>query len=76
LGIVRYGWGDEAFDQRHVVGALGAVAAYPGFSKDPLDGFRHLAQDLDGPLRVVLGPDNGDVLQLARDWTPPGRFLP
>jgi hypothetical protein len=37
LGIVRYGWGAEAFDHRHVVGALTASASYPGFSDDPVD---------------------------------------
>jgi hypothetical protein len=76
LGIVRYGWDEEAFDHRQVVGALVASASYPGFSDDPLGGFRHLAQDLSGPLSRILGAENREVLQLARAWTPPGRVLP
>ena len=40
LGIVRYGWDDEAFDHKHVVGALRAEASYPGFSHDPADGVK------------------------------------
>jgi hypothetical protein len=76
LGIVNYGWGDQAFDQGHVVGALAASASYPGFSDDPLDGFRHLADDLAGPLSDVLGPENRHVLERATEWKPPHRVLP
>lgn len=76
LGIVRYAWDDEVFDHRHVVGALGASAEYPGFSDDPVDGFRHPAKDLGGPLSRILGPENREVLQVARAWTPPARTLP
>jgi hypothetical protein len=76
LGIVRYGWGGEVFDHRHVADAVGASVAYPGFSDDPIDGFRHLADDLRGPLAAVVAPDNREVLRLARAWTPPTRLLP
>jgi hypothetical protein len=76
LGIVNYGWGDQMFDHRHVVSSLGARASYPGFSDDPLDGFRHLANDLAGPLSGILGPENLHVLQGAKEWTPPRRVLP
>ncbi len=31
--------------------------AYPGFSEDPLDGFRHLAQDIAGPLAGFIAGD-------------------
>lgn len=77
LGIVRYGWGAEAFDHAHILGALGCTeAAYPGFSNDPTDGFRHLAVDLAGPLAELIGPTNGRVLELARVYEPPPRVLP
>jgi hypothetical protein len=73
---VLYGWGDEAFDHRHIVGALGVSASYPGYSDDPVDGFRHLADDLRGPLARFLGPDNQELLVAARRWEPPKRVLP
>jgi hypothetical protein len=76
LGIVNYGWGDQVFDHRHVVGALAVSASYPGFSDDPLDGFRHLADDLGGPLSEILGPENWRVLERATEWTRPRRVLP
>lgn len=76
LGIVRYGWSDEVFDHLHIVGALAVSKSYPGFSDDPLDGFRHLAQDLKGPLSGILGSENREVLACARAWNPPGRVLP
>src|SRR5437764_181290 len=40
LGMVVYRWGEETYDHGHVVGALDVTASYPGFSIDPLDGFR------------------------------------
>jgi hypothetical protein len=76
LGIVLYGWGDEVFDHRHIVCALGVSASYPGYSDDPVDGFRHLADDLRGPLARFLGPDNQELLAAARQWTPPTRVPP
>src|SRR6478735_3612053 len=47
LGIVRYGIRDQWIEHSQLMGALGvrAQAAYPGFSDDPLDGFRHLRED-------------------------------
>lgn len=76
LGIVCYGWGDESFDHAHMVGALGVTASYPGFSQDPIDGFRHLTQDLEGPLAPILSKNNEPVQKAARRWTPPKRQLP
>jgi len=76
LGIVRYGWGDESFDHAHLAGALVVSTAYPAFSGDPVDGFRHLAQDLRGPLAPLLASGGADALHLARAWQPPGRRLP
>jgi hypothetical protein len=76
LGIVRYGWGDEVFDHRHIVGVLGVSPSYPGFSDDPVDGFRHLMDDLRGPLADFVGPNNRNILVAARRWHPPQRVLP
>jgi hypothetical protein len=53
-----------------VVGALGVTASYPGFSADPLDGFRHLAADLEGPLLPVLRKDTNEALTRVRGWRP------
>ncbi len=76
LGVVHYCWGDQSFDHRHVVDALGVAASYPGFSADPVDAFRHLAEDLCGPLASVVGPDHRNAFDVIRDWVPRGRFLP
>jgi hypothetical protein len=70
LGTVEYRWGDERYEHRHVVGALGVTASYPGFSADPLDGFRHLAADLEGPLSPVLRKDTNEALTRVRGWRP------
>lgn len=74
LGMVVYRWGGEVYDHRHVVGALGVTASYPGFSTDPLDGFRHLASDLAGPLAPVLVMDPADTLARLREWHPVARL--
>jgi hypothetical protein len=70
LGMVVYSWGDEKYEHRHVVGALRVTASYPGFSTDPLDGFRHLTADLAGPLAPVLLDDTTETLARIRDWHP------
>jgi hypothetical protein len=48
LGLVTYHVGAMSLDHRQYMRALGHErdAAYPGFSSDPLDGFRHLRSDL------------------------------
>jgi hypothetical protein len=48
--MVSYGWDDTVIGHKDFLRGLGSRGAYPGFSKDPLDGFRHLAEDLAGPL--------------------------
>lgn len=76
LGIVVYGWADESFDHATVAAALSVTTTYPGFSSDPLDGFRHLAQDLAGPLAAIVGPDSDQVLRKVRDWRTASPRLP
>jgi hypothetical protein len=50
LGLVVYGWGDATLSHADYLRGLDATGAYPGYSADSLDGFRHLALDLVGPL--------------------------
>jgi hypothetical protein len=53
LGLVAYHVGSLSLAHSEYVRAVQAAAgtstkaAYPGFSDDPLDGFRHLAYDLE-----------------------------
>ncbi|MBW8310659.1 MAG: hypothetical protein K0M64_01370 [Rhizobium sp.] len=48
LGLVSYRMGDLCLDHAEYMSvvAQGGQSQYPGFSDDPLDGFRHLAHDL------------------------------
>src|SRR4051794_33153215 len=48
-GIVNYGIGDARLEHRPYMELLGVreQTAYPGFSDDPVDGFRHLRPDLE-----------------------------
>jgi hypothetical protein len=48
LGQVRYHLGDVSISHEEYMRHTGhrSDAKYPGFSSDPLDGFRHLAADL------------------------------
>ncbi|HEX8859114.1 MAG TPA: hypothetical protein VGC06_08495 [Actinomycetes bacterium] len=75
LGLVSYGWGATTLSHRDYLGALGVRGSYPGFSSEPLDGFRHLLEDLQGPAAgFVRGTDRGsfDALAvLARQRKPP-----
>ena len=57
LGLVVYGWGDATLSHADYLRGLAATGAYPGYSADPLDGFRHLALDLAGPLSGFLDGD-------------------
>jgi len=49
LGIVKYRIADDSLDHKEYMRLLGVAdqTAYPGFSDDPLDGFRHLRLDLE-----------------------------
>ena len=66
LGIVRYVLGETAVTHQHLTACLGGEAAYPGFSDDPVDAFRHLLDDLQGPLNgVVSGTDDDRLRECA-----------
>src|SRR5580698_7322862 len=53
LGLVRYHFGQESLSHEDFVRgvrtleAISTEGAYPGFSDDPMAGFRHLRHDLD-----------------------------
>jgi hypothetical protein len=53
LGLVRYHFGEESLSHEELVRGVRALekiaeeAEYPGFSEDPMAGFRHLRHDLD-----------------------------
>ncbi|HEX4948070.1 MAG TPA: hypothetical protein VFZ34_15465 [Blastocatellia bacterium] len=67
LGLVTYHWGDASvshqFYMQMLLGKIGGNQ-YPGFSTDPLDGFRHLAYDLQRFADDFLKGD-GEVLRRA-----------
>jgi len=77
LGLVSYGWGDGVLSHTDYLRGIGTGGSYPGFSDDPLDGFRHLADDLAGPLAGFVA---GDRLSydsaLAVAASTPARRLP
>lgn len=65
LGLVRYHLGPQSASHEHYMRALGVTAnQYPGFSSDPLDGFRHLSHDLSFVTDDFL-TGGGDVLRRA-----------
>ena len=78
LGMVTYTWADDVLDHRDLLRSPGVSGAYPGFSDDPLDGFRHLAVDLAGPLAWFVdgGSRTPFDLALAMASTGPARRLP
>jgi hypothetical protein len=53
LGLVRYHFGDESMSHEDLVRGVRALehilaeGQYPGFSTDPMAGFRHLRHDLE-----------------------------
>jgi len=77
LGLVTYGWDGTAISHGDYLRGLGVAGAYPGYSTDPLDGFRHLALDLAGPLSGFREGNRREYersLQAARQ--PRNRRLP
>jgi len=65
LGIVRYHAGNQSASHESYMRELGVwdECHYPGFSEDPLSGFRELAHDLDMAEDFVSG--SAAVLQRA-----------
>lgn len=54
LNSVSYGWRDISLTHQDLCRGVGIRGSYPGYSDDPLDGFRHLLADLTGPLAPFL----------------------
>ena len=69
LGGVTYYLGRSQLDHETYMRQLGVhrEAAYPGFSEDPIDGFRHLAHDLSHYCQDFLYGTGGEFQRLARE---------
>ena len=67
VGLVSYHLGAAQVSHGGYMEELGVRprAAYPGFSDDPLDGFRHLADDLERFAEDFLAGDGALVLRAA-----------
>jgi hypothetical protein len=77
LGLVTYGWGDTTVRHSDYLRGVRVTGTYPGYSDDPLDGFRHLALDLTGPLAGFLNEDRqGYERALSATHQPARRQLP
>ena len=83
LGIVIYRLNGSELRHQQLMDCLGVMRedqAYPGFSEDPVEGFEHLRQDLEGPLRAFVdGEEDARFLECAEEpvVTPdPERHLP
>lgn len=77
LGIVVYRWGDLELTHQEFLRVRGLDGAYPGFSDDPMDGFRHLAADLAGPARPLLACDHSEFAAMVEiAGVTPTRRLP
>jgi hypothetical protein len=69
LGIVNYRIADDCLGHKDYMRLLGVAdqASYPGFSDDPLDGFRHLRSDIErfaGPF--LTGKERERFAELVR----------
>lgn len=77
LGLVTYGWDDIVLSHTDYLRGLGITGTYPGYSTDPIDGFRHLALDLAGPLSGFRDGDHREYERAARTARQPrDRRLP
>ena len=80
LGLVSYRLGDLCIDHADYMSVVAGRGQnqYPGFSDDPLDGFRHLAHDLSVYCAAFLsGPDAEFIRVVERvSGMPKGRRLP
>ena len=75
LGLVSYRWDDTTLSHADLLRGLGTSGDYPGYGNDPLDGFRHLAADLAGPLEWFVAGNREPFEQaaefIARNPKPP-----
>jgi hypothetical protein len=73
LGLVRYGWGSSVLSHADYLAGLDVTGAYPGYGAEVLDGFRHLAQDLAGPLSGFRDGDRSGYERAIRAARRPRR---
>ena len=79
LGLVEYRVGSRVIaheEYMRVVAGRGNHA-YPGFSEDPLEGFRHLASDLERFANIFLDgtdPEFDALVARAQSTRPKGGF--
>ncbi len=67
LGLVRYHVGDASVAHDEYVRLVtGGRGEYPGYSSDPLDGFRHLLTDLERHGRVFLSGSDEEFQELHK----------
>jgi hypothetical protein len=77
LGLVSYKWDDVLVSHADYLRGLSATGSYPGYSDDPLDGFRHLAEDLSGPLAGFVIGDRAEFdLAVSVAGSLPTTWLP
>jgi hypothetical protein len=76
LGLVAYHWGSVSIGHEDLTRALGVRGSYPGYSFDPVDGFRRLRADLEGPLAPFLTGDAFEWFVDAVDSAEPPPKLP
>jgi hypothetical protein len=67
LGLVTYHVDDLELSHADYMRALGVRGAYPGFSEDPLDGFRHVLDDLTAHAGGFLAGPKVDFAQCVAD---------
>lgn len=66
LGLVRYHVGEYSLSHDEYMKAVtGSKGEYPGYSSDPLDGFRHLLDDLRRHGRTFLSGDEQEFGRLC-----------
>lgn len=77
LGIVEYKWGALTLSHADYLRTQGVKGEYPGFGKEPADGFVHLAADLRGPARGLLECTHDEFAAVVRLVDAlPTRWLP
>jgi hypothetical protein len=77
LGLVTYRWRGIELSHQEFLRGVGRTGTYPGFSDDPLDGFRHLRADLEGPLKGWVTGRYRDFAAAAKAAeTPPASRFP
>lgn len=80
LSLVSYSVGDQSIHHADymLVASGRGLSKYPGFSDDPLDGFRHLAHDLRAFCAAFLEGSDADFIRIVelRSASPKGHRLP